>query len=461
MTLIELVIAIAISSIILAATFAAMIAGLRNTKATETRLTESHDVQLVESHLPQDLQSATQVLVGPAATGCASASGTNLVTLRWAETLVDTSGLPASTTHFEVSYRIVGLRHELVRYSCRGTANPPGTAAHRLTVAHNVLSGAAMTCGSRIEVTIEEESGYVYAITGNTRTAIAGATLCPPGTTTTTTIPPSTTLFNPDPAILEVEVRDIDEDGTLDRLIATFSKPLPAECGGAAAAAYWTLTNAPADAMATNVAVSGYVATVTVTGDTVDTAAAGMLVDFNPVVADGCVADAFAGEQPTDQMSPVVLSVESRDPTGGPGDGLAAQDDMLVITFSEPLPPLQNPSVVVTEEGNGTISGAATSLTITGITDGPLPIGNGYFDGTGASGCCTANWAATASMSGAELIVQLTGPCAPVDDCTHLDSGSGTFRFVPSPSLTDGELNPVINPERLPSTAAGVSFQVF
>ncbi len=464
-TLIELILAITLSSIILAATFTAIVAGLKNTNDTNVRLNESHDTQLVESYLPQDLQSATSAFVAKTdPTGCSNsgpASSVNLVSLRWAETI------GAATTNFAVSYRVEPASGEwqLVRYSCRGSASPPGTLPGKIAVGHKLRNPSSgwpttpvTTCGTRVEVTILEDSGYLYAITGNTRTAFTGVTTtCPAATTTTTVASTSTTLFDPRPLILEVDMRDADTDGIIDQLVATFSKPLPAACGGLGAESMWSLAGAPAGTTVASVTVAGTVATLALAGNTaVDTALTGLLVSFTG----SCGADDFINEHPVDQAPPVVLSVVSQDAGGTAGK--AETDDALVITLSEPPANLPSATVQVNESGDGSQPNQPVTLTIAAITNGALPIGTAYFDGSAPPPCCDAKWSnATASIAGPALTVRLPGACQPTVACDHLGAGAGTFQFVPAPTLTDPFGNPVVNPLHLPSTDTPIPFQVF
>src|SRR5207248_8269920 len=134
-TLLELILATGLTVLVMGAVFSAVVVGTRNTKETQTKLTESHDAQLVQTYLPSDLQSATQVLVDKGAgSGCTGTPGPNVVTLGWhgADNGVD----------YSVSYREVAVangpgptddENQLVRYACSG-----GGPAASLVVGHDL-----------------------------------------------------------------------------------------------------------------------------------------------------------------------------------------------------------------------------------------------------------------------------------------------------------------------------------
>lgn len=153
LTLIELLVAVTILGLIIAAVTSSLFVGLRTTDDSAGRYAESHDAQLTQVHLPPDIQSATTVVVPPPSnTSCSGVS--NVLALQWTE----------GGTTYTAAYAQVGS--ELRRYFCAGGA--PG----ELVVAHNVQSVSASAAGSSVSVTVTESlSGYQYTVSAARRAA--------------------------------------------------------------------------------------------------------------------------------------------------------------------------------------------------------------------------------------------------------------------------------------------------
>jgi prepilin-type N-terminal cleavage/methylation domain-containing protein len=81
-TLIELIIAIAITGVIVSAIAGALIVSLETTNVTQQRLAESHDVQITSAYLANDVQSAATVT--PSSGGTCSGATTKLITFAYA-----------------------------------------------------------------------------------------------------------------------------------------------------------------------------------------------------------------------------------------------------------------------------------------------------------------------------------------------------------------------------------------
>jgi prepilin-type N-terminal cleavage/methylation domain-containing protein len=124
-TLLELLIAIALSGILMTAAVTSFITVARGTKDLHDRFLQSQDAQLLATYFPSDAQSAdpnitpdTDATAGWAVcTGTAPSGTTNVLQLRWSET----SG--AGTTNFAAGYRTrqSGTDWQLVRYFCADT----------------------------------------------------------------------------------------------------------------------------------------------------------------------------------------------------------------------------------------------------------------------------------------------------------------------------------------------------
>lgn len=153
LTLPELVITVAIMGIVLTALVGVVMSYLRNTVDTQSRLTESQDVQFVATYWQRDVasigvrgyDSATKTFplqqsvdVAPA---CALPAGTPVVTLAWSE--YASADSTATPTRMTVTYlaRSAGSAYELVRVRCSGA-----TVKSTVQVAHSLNALPTVTC---------------------------------------------------------------------------------------------------------------------------------------------------------------------------------------------------------------------------------------------------------------------------------------------------------------------------
>jgi prepilin-type N-terminal cleavage/methylation domain-containing protein len=177
-TLVELLVAIVILGVVVAAISASIIVGLKTTDRTSQRLAESHDAQMVSSFFATDVESATDVSLTD--TACSGGS-TVVVRFSWTE-----SDSPSTTVDHVASYVIEqdpagtpGAEKRLVRRSCLGSGLAPAGA---VVVAHMPLTAAdpSVTCDSaapgtctatpaQVAITFSEPSGYSYTVTGKRR----------------------------------------------------------------------------------------------------------------------------------------------------------------------------------------------------------------------------------------------------------------------------------------------------
>ena len=183
-TLVELIVAIAISAIIIGAITNAIFVGFRTTDKTTTRLAESHNTQLVATYFPSDVgrsrYATISLLPGDSPAGCSeiTSGGQNVVLLPFAPR-------PDGADPITVAYRIEVT--SLVRYQC-GVSG----MADRVTVASGIsaASAAKSTSGSgtteqrTVTITVTETSGRIFKVSGHPRTpkALPPLDLPPPGT---------------------------------------------------------------------------------------------------------------------------------------------------------------------------------------------------------------------------------------------------------------------------------------
>ena len=179
-TLIELVIAVALTGFIVAPLSAALVVSLRTSDETASRLAGSNDAQLLSIWLPADIQSVGTVSGSPnpndddvvfAPTVNTECSGvSNVLRLRWREPL-------ETTTTFVAAYAVSQASNgtwRLIRSYCINGGTP---STH--VVARNLSGSSAVTVtasGSRLSMCVEEAatptdpSNYVFTVSGHRRT---------------------------------------------------------------------------------------------------------------------------------------------------------------------------------------------------------------------------------------------------------------------------------------------------
>lgn len=199
-TLVELIVAISISGIIIAAITNAIFVGFKTTDKTTDRLAESHNTQLVANYFPADVGNsyfpdATRDRTGGISFGAVSlpagctglaADSTNLVVLPNTPLRTESGIVVSYPAAGSVSYWIEGTAppRTLVRYEC-GASGPAG----RVAVATNVDTAVAGESGTNLQrivsITVTEISGRTFRVNGHPRTPQESVVLPPP-----TTAPP-------------------------------------------------------------------------------------------------------------------------------------------------------------------------------------------------------------------------------------------------------------------------------
>jgi prepilin-type N-terminal cleavage/methylation domain-containing protein len=174
MTLVELLVAIAITGLIIGPLTAGLVIGLRTSGDTATRLAGSTEAQFLAIVLPPDIEStgsaAGDVVISTTAnTECSGV--TNVLRLRWTSTDTGTS------TTYQAAYSISGSAlagWKLKRSFCVGA----GAAVTR-TIARNLANATAATSavsGTKVAMTVTEAkaagtpTAYTFTISANRRT---------------------------------------------------------------------------------------------------------------------------------------------------------------------------------------------------------------------------------------------------------------------------------------------------
>jgi prepilin-type N-terminal cleavage/methylation domain-containing protein len=435
-TLIELLVSITVGVIVIGGASAAFTGALNGASDTQDQLAGSHDVQLLETYLPPDIQSAQSISNAasdtiPCTGGVApSANQPTKLRMSWQESASGT------TITYDVAYQIVSPttgEWNLVRYAC----DSGSAAVKSLVVAHEILdpadsrwssAGATwITCG-RVSLTLIDVTGYSYAVGGNIRTPVTPTTTCP-GVTTTTSSTTSTTLISPSPELLEVTMYDTNANGKIDQLVAAFSRPLTGTCQ---VGTQWTLTDAPSGASVVALVTASQAdertLTITEGSGAANTAVGGFRVAFNP--SGTCNATAAPSLTPSDAAGPVLVSISSTD-----SDRRAEANDTIIFTFSEPIASgLPTAAAVMIDDKNDN-----ETISISNVFSGAKAFvsGTDYVKKNQA-----LNFGSQAvAASGSTMTVRL-GTCSGCGDSRVTPLSTGIFSFDPPATYLDADENP-------------------
>jgi hypothetical protein len=240
------------------------------------------------------------------------------------------------------------------------------------------------------------------------------------------------------PVLVSLVMQDVNTNGKVDRVLATFSETLAAYSAGTAP---WTLSSVPSGGSLTSVSVSGINATLTIAeGPGAPDTAVGSFTVALSTSATG-IRDAagnlssFAATSPTDAARPVPIAVTSTN--NGTTAGLMEAGDIRQVTFSETLAALGSAVTTVTE--TDPTGGGSDRLTITGLTAvASVSTGSNLYvvtDNTSASFASSA-----IGLAGAIITATVSGSCT--GTCgANLGVGIGALVFTPDPALQDGSGN--------------------
>jgi prepilin-type N-terminal cleavage/methylation domain-containing protein len=155
-TLIELIIAIAITGIIVTAIAGALIVSFQTTNVTQQRLAESHDVQITSAYLANDVQSAAGVT--PFSGGNCSGGNTKLITFDYASGKAEYACGTASNGETQVTRTFGNDTVVLAHFA--------GAARPTVTCSPNAGCGGTVDA---VTMTFTEASGLNYTLLGARR----------------------------------------------------------------------------------------------------------------------------------------------------------------------------------------------------------------------------------------------------------------------------------------------------
>jgi hypothetical protein len=237
------------------------------------------------------------------------------------------------------------------------------------------------------------------------------------------------------PLLTGLEMFDINANGKVDRVIATFSENIVCT---SPCLTPWTLANVPSGGVLGSVSTATNKATLTIVEGVGarDTAVGSFTVALAPSAIGirdaGGNQSSFSATAPTDKAAPVPVSISD---TNIGTDGKMEAGDTLTVTFSEVLAPGSVPGSASVTETDPLGSGNDT-LTIAGMSNGALTLGgNNYIrdDGTSAS-FASSNVALTGASKA--ITVTVAGSCS--GTCgANITAGNGTFVFAPAATIAD------------------------
>jgi len=159
-TLVELIIGMAIVTLLIGAIGSALVVSLRTTGVTNGRFAESHDVQITSAYLANDVQSAAGVNLGSG--GNCSGASTTLITFQYATgQAVYTCGVTDGETQV---VRTFGSRSVVLAHFA-GSSRPTVSCS----------PNADCSVVSSVTMRFTEVSGYTYTLVGSRRGYSSGA----------------------------------------------------------------------------------------------------------------------------------------------------------------------------------------------------------------------------------------------------------------------------------------------
>jgi Flp pilus assembly protein TadG len=237
-------------------------------------------------------------------------------------------------------------------------------------------------------------------------------------------------------AVIDAKIYDTDANGVLDQIKLTFSEDIATSVNAARFTINNSVTGSSTIASAT---VSNRVATINLSGSTVNTAPGTMSISL-AANADG-IRDlwgnqsSFSNQALTDMASPVLTALAD---TNGLVGGYPNALDTLTLTFSEPIATSISTTTVVYTDPSGT---GNDTVSMSGITAGPITTNSNSYNTSNDS---TVQFTGLVSKSGNTVVVTVINPlvCVPTLCLTlGIVSGETAWTFIPATSLVDAAGN--------------------
>ena len=231
----------------------------------------------------------------------------------------------------------------------------------------------------------------------------------------------ATVVVTGPPALSTLEMFDVDGNGKVDSVVATFDKTLAAYTAGTAP---WTLANVPSGGSLASVSVAGAAATLTLTegagaaATAVGSFTVALAANANGIRGTDGQQSSFAATAPTDKAAPAAVALSSAGGTGTIPGRLQA-GDKLSVTLSEALGASVTLSTSVTLSMADPTTLTTDQLTVPNLFVGARSTGtDGYLNRNNT----TASFAAsTFTISADRKAVTITvGPACAGSGCNRL-----------------------------------------
>lgn len=306
----------------------------------------------------------------------------------------------------------------------------------------NGPSGATLTSvnvsGSTATLTLTEGSGAADTSVGALTVALTESSSgIRDSNDNLSSFGPTTPVDGAAPVLVVLTMLDVNFNGKVDRVTASFSENLANYSAGTIP---WTSANVPSGGSLRGVSVSGDQATLTFTEGSgrVHTAVGSMsiaLASSSMGIRDSAAnLSSFSPFAPTDGAAPIPVSITD---TNGAYNGRFEPGDTMSVTFSEALLASTVPSSTTATITDPSGSGSDT-LTIAGITSGARRLGsNGYNTVNNTSAAFSAS--AVTLTNGDRTVTVTIGPTCTGTGCAGLatQSTAASFSFLAATSVTD------------------------
>jgi len=196
-TLVELLVAMAITVVIIGPITGAIIIGLRTTSTSSLRLSQTRDIELLQGSLPADVFTATSVQAN--VPGCGGTQ--SLLKLTWSTPILVSGGTgppgpPTTTlTNYEADYiwqatspATTPATKSLVRKLYTSPCGSAPIARVLATSLSNTTAPVVVLAGTTVKLTLTDSSGAQFAACAQMRTSATTTT----GAATTTSAPTCT-----------------------------------------------------------------------------------------------------------------------------------------------------------------------------------------------------------------------------------------------------------------------------
>ena len=256
---------------------------------------------------------------------------------------------------------------------------------------------------------------------------------------------PSTTV-GAGPTVVSMTMKDTNNNGKVDQVVATFNKTLGA-CA-APCTTGWTLSGVPSGGALSSVTTSGSTATLSLAeGSSAADTSVGtftLALDTSSGIVDTSgLHGSFAATAPSDGAGPVPIAMSSTNKAGGTA-GRAEAGDQVAVTFSEPISTIGGATTSTVTLSTTSGSGKSVRLALSNLGDGTsFKIGkkDKYLSGSGSTSAVFGTAASTIGFAGSQVTVTLgTWNAQGVLSTGAYVSGT-TSAFTPSPAIKDAAGN--------------------